>query len=121
LRLSVIPKKKFMANFPMGMIPVSWELDHATVIICNGSRLIIDEDGDVKVEGSVKNAALGLVKYVVQAEFSEGLISWELNHAVRIEREDGDFTIEYVKPKKPACWDELEREFYRAVKMKAFW
>jgi len=108
-----------MANFPM--IPMTWNLDDTTVIICNGSRLIIDKDGAVKVEGSIKDAALGLIKYVIQEEFSNGVISWELNHAVRIEYEDGHFSIEYVKPNKPAIWDELEREFYRAVKMKAFW
>lgn len=108
-----------MANFPM--IPMTLSLDDHTVIIHNGSRLIIDNRGEVKVEGSVKDAALGLVKYVIQNEFSDGVISWELNHAVRIEHEDGQFYIEYVKPNKPAIWDELEREFYRAVKMKAFW
>lgn len=108
-----------MANFPM--IPMTLDLDNVTVIICNGSRLLIDKDGKIEVEGSVKDAALGIVKYVIQEEFSNGVISWELNHAIRIEYEDNEFTIEYVKPNKPACWDELEKEFYRAVKMKAFW
>jgi len=110
-----------MANFPMGMIPVSWETDHKTTIICNGSRLIIGDKGDIKVEGAVKNAALGLVKCIIQGNFKDDLISWELNHAVRIERDGNDFTIEYLKPNKPACWAELEKEFYRVIKMKIFW
>lgn len=108
-----------MSNIPM--IPLTLDLDNITVIICNGSRLLIDREGQIVIEGSVKDAALGIVKYVIQEEFSNGVISWELNHAVRIEYEDGEFTIDYIKPKKPAIWDELEREFYRAVKMKAFW
>lgn len=108
-----------MANFPM--IPMTLDLDNVTVIICNGSRLLIDKDGKMAIEGSIKDAALGLVKYVVQTEFSDGCLSIEINHSLRIEREDGDFFIEYIKPNKPDFWDELEKEFYRAVKMKAFW
>jgi len=108
-----------MANFPM--IPLTLDLDNATVILCNGSRLIINADGEIKVEGTIKDAALGLVKYVVQAEFSEGVVSWELNKALRIEREDGEYYLECITTKKPAFWDELEKEFHRTVKMKAFW
>lgn len=109
-----------MANFPM--IPMTLDMDNACVIICNGGRLIIGREGEVKVEGSIKDAALGLVKHVIQAEFNDGVISMDLNRTVRIERDlDGHFYIEYIKQNKPAFWDELEKEFYRLAKMKAFW
>lgn len=105
------------------MIPMTLSYDDATVILCNGSRLTIDKYGNIKVEGSIKDVALGLVKYVVQPEFSEGVITWELNKALRIEQEDGKFYLEYVGPipKKPPFWSELEKEFHRVAAMKAFW
>jgi hypothetical protein len=111
-----------MANFPMVhlLYPMTWSIEDTTTIICNGSRLIIDNEGDIKVEGSVKDAALGLIKYVVEAEYSPGLISWELNKAIRIEFDNG-FHIEYLKPNKPAVFDELAKEFYRIVKLRMFW
>ena len=108
-----------MANFPM--VPMTLVFDDYTTIICNGSRFIITADGDMRVEGSIKDAALGLIKYVIQAEFNEGTVSWELNKALRIEREDGEYYLECITPKRPVFWDELEKEFHRAAKMKAFW
>jgi hypothetical protein len=107
-----------MSNIPM--IPMTFAIDDYTVIINNGSRLTITKEGDMWIDGSVKDAALGIIKYIIEPEFSDGVISWELNNALRIEYDD-QFTIEYIKPNKPACWDELEKEFYRIVKMKAFW
>ena len=103
------------------MIPMTLQLDIVTVIIHNGSRFSIDSEANMKIEGSVKDAALGLVKYVVEAEFGEDVVSWELNKAIRIEREDGQYYLECVAPNRPAFWDELEKEFYRVSKMKAFW
>jgi hypothetical protein len=108
-----------MANFPM--IPMTHQLDNITLIIYNETKFSIDSEGGMKVEGSVKNAALGLIKYVVDTEFSEGVVSWELDKAIRIEREDGQFYLECITAKRPDFWDELEKEFHRANKMKAFW
>jgi hypothetical protein len=108
-----------MANFPM--IPMTYQLDNVTLIIHNGTRFSIDSEGNMKVDGSVKDAAVGLIKYVVEAEFGGDVISWELNKAIRIEREDGQYYLECITAKRPTFWDELEKEFHRAVKMKAFW
>jgi len=107
-----------MANFPM--VPMNWDFKDAIIIICNGSRLIIEQHGELRVEGSIKDAALGLVKYVVEAQWAPGLISWELNKVIRIEFDNG-FHIEYLKPNKPAIFDELAKEFHRIVRMRIFW
>lgn len=109
-----------MANFPMGIIPVAWQPYNSTTIIHNGSRLAIHESGEMALDGNVKDAALGLVKYVVEREYFPGLVEIQLNKALSIDCENG-FSLSYIGEKKPEFWDELVREFDRAVKMKAFW
>lgn len=87
-----------MSNTPM--IPVGWETCYTMAILCNGSQLIINADGTMSLEGSAKDAAMGIIKYVIQPKLVSGISSWELNHVLRIEF-DGDFTISYLKDDKP--------------------
>lgn len=108
-----------MANFPM--IPMTLALDDCTTIIHNGSRLVITGDGEMFVEGRIKDAAVGLVKYVIWREYTPGLVSFELNKAVRIDLDKG-ITLKWIGDKKePEFFAELVTEFKRTVKMKMFW
>lgn len=111
-----------MANFPIAnfSIPSTWSIDNSTAILCNGSRLAIHADGSIVLEGNVKDAALGLIKYVVDREWVPGLLEIQINKTISIECE-GDFKLCYIGKQKPEFWDELVREFNRAAKMKAFW
>jgi len=104
----------------MGIIPTTWNLDNTTAILCNGGRLIIRSDGEMALEGSVKDAALGLIKYVVDRQCVPGLQEIQINKGLSIHYENG-LSIEYIGPKKPEFWDDLSREFNRVAKMKAFW
>lgn len=96
--------------------------DYKTIIKDgNGNELCINEDGTMLLTGCVKQIALALVKYVVQKEFTPGMIGFTLNHVLRIAYEDDTFTLQYLVPDKPEFFDELCRHFNRIVNMKVFW
>jgi hypothetical protein len=110
-----------MSNIPMSfqhLIPIAKD---KTIITHQGSTLSIDSYGEMLLEGSSKIIALAIIKYVVEGEWSPGMTSFELNHALRIECEDNQFSLHYIKENRPDFFDELTREFDRLVKMKAFW
>lgn len=108
-----------MANFPM--IPMTWNLDNTTIILCNGTRFAIHADGNMIIEGKVKDAALGLVKYVIQNEYVRGINSWQINNALFIDFDETGWTIGCLSPEEPPFFAELAQEFHRTIKMKAFW
>jgi hypothetical protein len=116
-------KKKSMSNIPMSftdLIPPGFYKGQ-TIIIYEKSKLSIDSDGIMILEGTAKGIALGLLKYVIEEQWSPGMTSFELNHALRIECRDSQFHLFYMKENKPDFFDELTREFNRLVNMKAFW
>jgi hypothetical protein len=109
-----------MSNIPM--IPMTWNLDNTTMIIHNGTRFAIHTDGSMIIEGKVKDAALGLVKYVVQREYVRGVTSWVLNNSLLIDFDETGWTIGCLAPDgEPPFFAELAREFDRIIKMKVFW
>lgn len=101
-------------------IPYHWDTDNATIILHNGSRLAIHASGEMKLEGCIKDAALGLVKYVVEKEFRDGSNYILINRAISITKTE-IFIIAYEGEQKPEFWDELSSEFDRIIKMRAFW
>jgi hypothetical protein len=114
-----------MSNIPMSfthLIPIGFgAMKDKTIITHQGSTLSIDSDGEMLLDGSSKMIALGLVKYIIESEWQLGMISFELNHVLRIESNDNIFSIHYVKDNKPDFFDELVKDFNRVVNMKAFW
>lgn len=91
-----------------------------TLIVHEGSSLYIDYLGNMELVGSVKNVAMGLLKYIIEEEWTSGMIRYELNHVLKVEYDNG-FYISYMKDNKPYFFDELTKEFDRLVRMKAFW
>lgn len=108
-----------MANFPM--ISMNWDLDNSTLFLCNGSRLAIHRDGTMSLEGTTKDAAMALVKYVVQSDLVDQCISMTLNESIKIEAVGKTYELIYLKKDKPEFWDDLVREFNKIIRMKAFW
>ncbi len=105
-----------MANFPM--VPMTWDLDNATFLEHEHGRLVIHRNEGMRLEGSVKDAALALMKYAT-SEFCQGCDSVILNDTLHIEYEDG---IQFsCAGDKPPFWDELIKECDRIVRMRAFW
>lgn len=98
----------------------NWTLDNCMIILHNGSRLYIYPSGPMVLEGNVKDAALGLVKYVVEKEYTPGLMHISFDDCLLIDFRDG-CTISYTQENKPEFWDELQTEFNRIIKMRAFW
>jgi hypothetical protein len=72
------------------------------------------------IEGKVKDAALGLVKYVIQDDVRE-VTSWQLNGALSIDFDSTGWTIGCLAPEEPPFFAELAHEFDRLIKMKVFW
>ena len=108
-----------MSNIPM--ISMNWDLDKQTLFLCNGSRLAICRDGTIMLDGTTKDAAMALVKYVIQSDLVDQCISMTLNESVKIEAVGKTYELTYLKKDKPEFWDELVREFNKIIKMKAFW
>lgn len=103
------------------MIPMTWNLDNSTTIIHNDTKLAIHADGEMILEGNVKDAALGIVKYVVQREYVKGVQSWMINNTLFIDFDETGWTIGCLCPEEPKFFKELAIEFDRLIKMKAFW
>ena len=113
-----------MSNIPMHascLMPPNWAAQNKTMIVYKDSLMSIHENGDICLDGSAKTMAMGLLKYIIEEQWSPGMTSFELNHALRIECEDNQFTLHYVKENRPEFFDELTKDFNRLVKMKAFW
>lgn len=113
-----------MANFPMAShrIPMNWSIDNTTFIIHKSAKFCVHNDGSMSLEGSVKDAAYALFKYVFEKEYAPGLCRIDLNEALTIYCEN-EVRLELYNKEKPApeFWNELVKEFNRIVKMKVFW
>lgn len=103
------------------MIPMTWNLDDTTMIIHNGTRFAIHADGTMAIEGKIKDAALGLIKYIIQEEYVRGVTSWVLNNSLFIDFDETGWTIGCSSPEEPKFFAELAREFDKIIKMKVFW
>lgn len=106
-----------MANFPMSF-PVTWDIDNTTYIKNERATLAVHRDSTVMLEGPVKEAALALLDYAINAQ--DSCIGMELNGALNIDYEHG-ISISFVGNKKPEFWDDLLAEFNRLKKMRVFW
>lgn len=111
-----------MANFPMASFPMNWSIDNTTFIVHKDTKFCVHANGDMSLEGSVKDAAYGVFKYVFEKEYAPGLVRIDLNNAITIHCEGHVHLTLFDKGKKaPEFWDELVKEFDRIVKMKVFW
>ena len=109
-----------MINNPSWIIPGSSGSDSDITLPSKGSILVLDGNGTMYLEGSVKLAALDLVKYASN-EYSHGLVKISFNNVLIISFKDG-IELQLVSlTKKPDFWDELVQEFNKIVKMKIFW
>lgn len=108
-----------MSNLPM--VPMVWDLNLVTIISINESRIGFRADGEVLLEGNLKDAALAFVKYIVDRECTDGTVRVEINKCVAIDCKD-NFTLSYMGDKeKPEFWDEFVEEYDRIIRMRAFW
>lgn len=112
-----------MANFPMvvSRIPITLNIeDTYTKLSKDDCEIIIRADGDLIIKGSIKSAALCLFNFIVEKEYTYGIVSLELNKCIRVDFNNG-FKLICLKKEKPACFDELASEFQKIYDMRAFW
>lgn len=112
-----------MANFPMNplKVPVTWDLNLVTVVSHNQSKIGFRGDGEVLLEGNLKDAALAFVKYVVDRECTDGTVRVEINKCVSIDCAN-NFELSYVGEKEePEFWNDFVQEYNRIIRMRAFW
>lgn len=112
-----------MANSPgiSYQIPGYYGIPDATIIEHGDAQITINWDGKILIHGPVKDAAMALMKYVVD-EGSSGVVSMTHNNCLHIDYKDG-INISYVgrEDDKPPLWDELMSECTRIQKLMAFW
>lgn len=102
-------------------IPIDWDLNLVSVIHHNGSRIGFRADGEILLDGSLKDTAIALIKYVVDQEYVVGLNSIEINKCVKINVKE-NFALSYVgKKAPPTFWDAFVIEYNRIIRMRAFW
>src|SRR5574338_3408 len=102
-------------------IPINLSIeDFQTTVNHDRGYICIHADGKLEVVGPIKDAALALASYVIYSEYSEGLISFELNKSILIEF-DKNFKLSCLLKEKPPFFDELAAEFQKIIGMKAFW
>lgn len=94
--------------------------DFSTTIKHDRGHIRIYSDGSIQVVGSVKEAALAFAKYIFFTEFSDGLVSFELNKSIRVDFRK-NFEMTCLLKEKPPFFDELAAEFKKIVSMKMFW
>lgn len=102
-------------------IPINLSIeDFKTTMSHDRGYISIHADGTIEVIGPIKDAALALAYYVIHTEYSQDLVSFELNKSILVEY-DKNFKLSCLLKEKPPFFDELAAEFQKIVSMKAFW
>lgn len=102
------------------MVPITWNLADCTQITHDQGKITIHANGECKIEGPIKDAAIGLFYFIIEQEYNSGLVSIEINKCLRVDLSK-NFEVEWLGQDKPEYFDELVQEFKRVTKMKAFW
>jgi len=108
-----------MANIPMSF-PVTWHVDNTIYINNINASIAVNTDGTILLKGSIKEAALALIKYAVDENKFNLCIELSINKSLVINYLNG-INIYFKGNIKPDFWDELICECERIKKMKVFW
>jgi hypothetical protein len=101
--------------------PINWTTYNTTTIDYNGTNFSINSNGEMIINGSIKDAVLGLIHYVIDKEYCNGITNWQINHALSIDFNESGWIIKSLGEHEPDFFEEFSKEFYRAIKMKVFW
>lgn len=84
----------------------------------NGDGLVIYSNGNIKIIGTIKNAALALVNYIFH-EFDRELVTLTINNSIQVKFEN-NIIVSCLGPNKPEWFDEFTEEFNKIIELKAF-
>lgn len=73
---------------------------------------------EIVIDGDVKDAAMALAKLVF--DLNDGSISTSWEGILKANHGNGDFSLEYLLKNRPIFFNELNEQFERICKLKAF-
>lgn len=73
---------------------------------------------EIVIDGDVKDAAMALAKLVF--DLNDGSISTSWEGILKAHHDNDNFSLEYLLENKPAFFNELNEQFERICKLKAF-